>query len=254
MKPKFAFVALAPLLALPAYHRAAQSLRTDGTLPALLLAGPAAMGDPQHLVSATDEPVIEVAGAARDKAVPLATFKKTMTTIFWVGEDATEDNGYIHNFASFWDGDWMKHYGGVDSPDDRKGYLPAAFTPKQNPFYVALPFAELDNEGKLKEIAKKIPGFGSGKPLTKDRWVEVRYRGTSCFAQWQDVGPTNEDDFDWVFGSATRPKNTFGLKAGLDVSPAVADCLGMKDNDETEWRFVDEEHVPDGPWQAIVTR
>ncbi len=182
-------------------------------------------------------------------------FKKTMTTIFWVGEGASDDNGFIHNYSSYWDENWMKHYGGVDSPTKRRGYLPAAFTPKQNPFYIALPFAEVDTEGKLKEIAKKIPGFGENKgPLTRDRWVEIRYKGKSCFAQWQDVGPFGEDDFDWVFGSAKKPRNKQGLKAGLDISPAAAQFLGMADSDKTEWRFVDEKDVPDGPWKAIVTR
>ena len=108
----------------------------------------------------------------------MTQFKKTITTIFWVGEGATEENGYIHNRSSYWDDNWMKHFGGVDSPLNRKGWLPAAFTPKQNPFYVALPFAEVDGDGNLKEIAKKIPGFGQNAgPLTRNRWVEIRYKG-----------------------------------------------------------------------------
>lgn len=181
-------------------------------------------------------------------------FKSAMTTIFWVGEDANDENGHIHNHASFWDANWQKHFGGVDSPANRRGYLPAAFMPKQNPFYVALPFAEVDSEGRFKEIAKKIPGYGTGEPLTKNRWVEIRYHGVSCFAQWQDVGPYGEDDFDWVFGTADKPKNTKDLKAGLDISPAVAQYLKMKDSDRTEWRFVDEKNVPDGPWKEIVTQ
>ena len=185
----------------------------------------------------------------------MTQFKKTITTIFWVGEGATEENGYIHNRSSYWDVNWMRHYGGVDSPQNRKGWLPAAFTPKQNPFYVALPFAEVDGDGNLKEIAKKIPGFGQDAgPLTRNRWVEIRYKGQSCFAQWQDVGPNGEDDFDWVFGSSKKPKNKWGLKAGLDISPASAQYLGIVDSDTTEWRFVDEKDVPDGPWKAIVTR
>ena len=185
----------------------------------------------------------------------MAPFKKTITTVFWVGEGATGENGYIDNYGSYWDSDWMKHYGGVDSPKRRKGFLPAAFTPKQNPFYVALPFAEVDEDGNLKPIAKKIPGFGKNEgPLTKNRWVEIRYKGQSCFAQWQDVGPFEENDFDWVFGNAKKPKNKQGLKAGLDVSPATAQFLGIDGSDITEWRFVDEKDVPDGPWKAIVTR
>jgi hypothetical protein len=188
-------------------------------------------------------------------SIQMYKFKKTVTTIFWVGENATNDNGFISNRGSYWDSNWMKHYGGVDSPSNRKGYMPAAFTPRQNPFYVALPFAEADENGNLKEIARKIPGYGTKNgALTRNRWVEIRYKGKSCYAQWQDVGPFGEDDFDWVFGTASKPKNMQGLKAGLDISPAAAQYIGMKDNDKTEWRFVEEADVPDGPWKVIVTR
>jgi hypothetical protein len=182
-------------------------------------------------------------------------FKQTMTTIFWIGEDANAENAFIPNYASFWDPHWLESFGGVDSPTNRNGYMPAAFTPRENPFYIALPFGETDEDGKLKESAKKIPGYGAGKGLlTRNRWVEIRYNGKSCFAQWQDVGPYEADDFEWVFGNANNPKNTFGLKAGLDISPAAAQYLGMDDSDKTEWRFVEERDVPDGPWKAIITR
>jgi hypothetical protein len=181
-------------------------------------------------------------------------FKSTVTTVFWVGEGATSDNGHIHNYSSYWDVNWMRHFGGVDSPLNRKGYLPAGFTPKQNPFYVALPFAETDSNGELKDVVKRIPGYGDKGPLTKNRWVEIRYNGKSCFGQWQDVGPFGEDDFDWVFGSATKPKNERGEKAGLDVSPAIAGYLGLEGSGRTEWRFADEKDVPPGLWKSVVTR
>ena len=64
----------------------------------------------------------------RSNPSTMTQFKKTITTIFWVGEGATEENAYIHNRSSYWDDNWMKHYGGVDSPLNRKGWLPAAFT------------------------------------------------------------------------------------------------------------------------------
>lgn len=185
----------------------------------------------------------------------MSRFKSTITTVFWVGEAATGENGHIPNYASYWDANWVKHFGGVDSPVSRRGFLPAKFTPKENPFYVALPFAETDRNGRLKASAKKIPGYGQGKgPLTKNRWVEIRYKGKSCYGQWQDVGPFGENDFDWVFGNATKPKNRSGEKAGLDVSPAIAKYIGLTENDRTEWRFVDEKDVADGPWRQIVTR
>jgi hypothetical protein len=214
---------------------------------AVLLAAPACYLGTHDSAYASHDP-------QAGQGIAMSDFKKTITTVFWVGEDANDDNGHIHNHASYWDPDWLKSFGGIDSPKRRKGFMPAGFTPKENPFYIALPFAEVDQNGKLKPVAKKIPGFGEGKPLTRNRWVEVRYKGKSVYAQWADVGPFGEDDFDWVFGNAKQPKNRMGEKAGLDISPAAASYLGMTENDKTEWRFVEESDVPDGPWKVIVTR
>jgi hypothetical protein len=183
-------------------------------------------------------------------------FKVTMTTLFWVGETSNEENDFIPNDQSYWDKDWQENYGGVDDPERRNRHWPAGFTPKQNPFYVALPYGEFTEQGDaLKHNARHVPWYRSGlDPLLKNRWVEIRRDGRSCFAQWQDVGPCGEDDFDFVFGGANKPRNTFDAKAGLDVSPAVWHHLGMTDNGLSAWRFVEEADVPAGPWTEIVTR
>jgi hypothetical protein len=70
-------------------------------------------------------------------------FKRTMTTLFWVGEPSNADNDFIPNDVSYWDQDWQASYGGVDDPERRNGFWPAGFDPKENPFYVALPMASL---------------------------------------------------------------------------------------------------------------
>lgn len=176
-----------------------------------------------------------------------------MTTLFWVGEAADADNAYITNTESYWDEKWQEHFGGVDSPNCRSGYLPCAFTPKENPFYFALPYAEYDANGSVKDTSKKIPWFGKDDlPLLKNRWIRVSHAGVTCYGQWEDVGPNGEDDFAYVFGKA-KPINTFGERAGLDVSPALWKCLQMSDNDETTWEFVDADLVPAGPWKDTVT-
>ena len=109
-------------------------------------------------------------------------------------------------------------------------------------------------DGLLKVEACGIPWYRPGlAPLLKNRWVEVRYNGRSCYAQWQDVGPYDVDDFPFVFGVAEFPQNTFDAEAGLDVSPAVWHALGMKENAPTAWRFVDDAEMPEGPWTEIVT-
>lgn len=185
--------------------------------------------------------------------IRLSPWKSTMTTLFWVGETADADNAYITNTQSYWDEQWQEHYGGVDSPNCRIGFLPCSFVPNENPFYFALPYAEYDESGNLKETVRQIPWYGkdTGQVL-KNRWIVVRHGGSVCYGQWEDVGPNNEDDFGYVFGSA-KPSNTFGEKAGLDVSPALWRCLQMSDNDVTEWAFVDAGVVPEGPWKDTVT-
>ena len=132
-------------------------------------------------------------------------FKVTMTTLFWVGEPSNEENDFIPNDQSYWDKDWQENYGGVDDPERRNRHWPAGFTPKQNPFYVALPYGEFTEQGDaLKHNARHVPWYRSGlDPLLKNRWVEIRRNDRSCFAQWQDVGPCGEDDFDFVFGGAS---------------------------------------------------
>ncbi len=197
---------------------------------------------------------IEHPGTVATPSVPLQKTKTVMTTLFWAGEGSTAENGYISNAQSYWDEQWGQHFGGIDDPESRCGYAPCAFTPKENAFYVALPYAEYNENGTaLKASASKIPWFGKDtKPLIKNRWVEVTYQGKTCYGQWEDVGPYLEDDFSYVFGEA-EPHNTFGLRAGLDISPALWDCLGMTDNAKTSWRFVDNAEVPAGPWTKTIT-
>lgn len=182
-------------------------------------------------------------------------YKKVITTLFWVGETSDKSNGFIPNNKSYWDSEWLKHYGGIDDPQDRCGNYPCGFRPKENPFYFALPYGERDNAGGLKESARLIPWYKEtpkNESILKNTWIEIKNGRKICYAQWQDVGPFETDDFDYVFGKSA-PKNTFGVSAGLDVSPAVWDCLGMKDNAVTEWRFIEKSKVPDGPWKLIET-
>lgn len=49
------------------------------------------------------------------------------------------------------------------------------------------------------------------------------------------------------------PKNTLNDNAGIDVSPAVKDCLNLEDIDKVTWQFVTFSEVPNGPWKNIIT-
>ncbi len=174
-----------------------------------------------------------------------------VTTTFWVGEKPTRNNP-VPNHASSWDGKWAKHYGGYDDPNNRDGYLPANFTPHQNPFYVALPYNDKRINGHKAEARKVIPWFeeeyeGPHKSVCKGRWIAIKYGNKACYAQWEDAGPFRTDHWEYVFGNE-RPKPNLNNGAGLDVSPAVRDYLGMGSTDVTSWRFVEFEEVPFGPW------
>jgi len=148
----------------------------------------------------------------------------------------------------------MTNYGGVDTPkrDQRANYLPVTFTPKQNPFYIALPYNDVTSKGHKPEAASVIPWFKEdyrtpGKTVLKGRWVAVRFKDRVAYAQWEDCGPFRTDHHAYVFGNE-RPKPNLNKGAGLDVSPAVRDYLGIADTDVTDWRFVDFAEVPSGPW------
>ncbi len=88
--------------------------------------------------------------------------------------------------------------------------------------------------------------------MVKNQWVEVRIDGRSAYGQWEDVGPFVEDDAAYVFGTAA-PRNTAGVAAGIDLSPAMRDALGVGDVSVVDWRFVDRSEVSEGPWSQVIT-
>jgi hypothetical protein len=176
------------------------------------------------------------------------------TTWFYVGEPADADNDFISNAPSAWDGQWEAHYGGPDTPTGRNGYYPAGFTPKENPFYFALPYRDIADSGARKPDAGNCPlkNLSSKYSWCKNGWIAIRHGNKVVYAQWEDVGPNNEDDGAYVFGSS-KPTNTFDARAGLDVSPAIRDYLGIGDVSTNDWTFVSASQVPAGPWSTIVT-
>ena len=179
--------------------------------------------------------------------------KEIVTTVFWIGEQPTANNP-VPNHASSWDKNWTRNYGGFDNPDraHRAGYIPVNFTPKQNPFYCALPYNDKASTGHRPEAPNVVPWFkqayqGPAVSTCKGHWVAIRKGSRVAYAQWEDAGPFRTDHWQYVFGNE-RPKPNLNKGAGLDVSPAVRDFLGLNDTDVTDWRFVDFEEVPHGPW------
>jgi len=180
--------------------------------------------------------------------VSYALHENIKASIFYVGEaDST---------TSAWDSDWVASYGGEDTPYSRDNYNPASFTPNENPFYVALPYNDLDDDGGLRkpESSSIIPWATSNdsidSSICKNRWVKITANRKSAYAQWEDVKP-NSNDSDYVFGSQSPSDSS---NAGIFVSPAVRDYLNVDEDSSVEWQFVDYSSVAFGPWKDIETK
>jgi hypothetical protein len=202
-----------------------------------------------------------------------------VATTFWVGEifDASAADG--SQVMSTYDSLWMQSYGGCDgvvkngceteARSSANDYFPSSMTPKENPFYLDLPYDDINNAAAFRERAAVIPwaeeaslaGQSSNQRISymKNRWVKIRMNGKECFGQIEDAGPGQYQDKDYVFGhDDSRPKNKEFNGAGMDVSPALNGCLGFKDlngeDDKVDWQFVDRKDVPAGPWLKLETQ
>ncbi len=180
------------------------------------------------------------------------------TTVFWIGERPTAHNP-VPNNKSTWDSNWYRSFGGYDnpSPSARKDFIPKGFIPKQNPFYCALPFNDVTRGNTKPDVKKMVPWFKDtfvkpGQSILKGRWIAIHHGGRTCFAQWEDCGPFRTDHIGYVFGNE-RPRPNLNHGAGLDISPAVRDYLGLEQNQFCDWKFVEASAVPDGPWKNYGT-
>ncbi len=187
-----------------------------------------------------------------------------VATVFWIGEKPTARNPTPNNKSS-WDVNWQQNYGGFDNPDrtrrNLRTFTPLGFTPRQNPFYIALPYNDVINHTRHKpEASRIIPWFRNtfvkhGSTVCKGRWLHLWNGKKQCYAQWEDCGPFTTNDPHYVFcrTGKTRPINTKNNGAGIDVSPAIRDYMGLKSGDLVAWRFVEFADVPSGPWSRYGT-
>lgn len=218
----------------------------------------------------------DVAPLRRELAPSYPLHTGITATVFWIGEPV--GNGSTENNAiSAYDDRWLRHYGGVDpvGPRRQAPWFPP-FRALENPFYLDLPYDDFLNSGRpragrmhvlpwaAQSAAAVAAAARAGTPysLMKNRWVEVIHVRNGerrvCYGQVEDAGPYVYDDAGYVFGSDdARPRNTLAADAGMDVSPALRDCLGFTglNNDENtvDWRFVDDAQVPAGPWRRVIT-
>jgi hypothetical protein len=227
-----------------------------------------------------------------------------VATTFWVGEVFDENAADGSQVCSTYDDDWAYHWSGVNhgrvpagadacagaivggcdgitganggcSTERRRaanGYFPTRVKPLENPFYLDLPFDDVNDPIAFAERCIVIPWARSpgfvGKcrdrsfSYMKNHWVRIAGpNGKTCYGQVEDAGPSHDDlyhDAQYVFGARNaRPVQGEFNDAGMDVSPALNGCLGFKeldgDSDRVSWRFVDAAAVPKGPWKRVVT-
>ena len=105
---------------------------------------------------------------------------------------------------------------------------------------------------------KNEKDWKDSESMMKNRWVKLINKDIVCYGQIQDAGPYEYDDFKYVFGDGSiKPKNKLANEAGMDVSPALRDCLQFVGENNAEnridWQFIDFAGVPEGPWREIIT-
>ena len=86
--------------------------------------------------------------------------KNIVTTTFWIGEKPTSNNP-VPNHKSSWDANWAQNYGGTDTPDRSRRtseFIPDSFMPRQNPFYIALPYNDKTSNGHKPRRNRSFPG------------------------------------------------------------------------------------------------
>jgi hypothetical protein len=227
-----------------------------------------------------------------------------VSTTFWVGEMFNANLSDGSQACSTYDSQWDLHYSGVATQQlpataagcagsyaggcdgvwssgtcttevrtAGNGYFPSAMTPLENPFYLDLPFDDVNDATAFAERCQVIPWARQIDPTgahcsdpgfsyMKNHWVQiVGPNGHTCYGQVEDAGPSHGTlyhDATYVFGSTdARPIQGQFNDAGMDVSPALNGCLGYAeldgDNDHINWRFIDDQNVPAGPWKSLIT-
>ena len=229
---------------------------------------------PQPSASSPAPPDSLAASTSNARVYPWHT--GVTATTFWVGEPAYPQAR--DGSQSTYDSKWIQSYGGCDGLIVKgcqtqpraasRGYAPTSVTARENPFYVGVPYDDINDAAAFKERAAVIPwandpgyaGKSTDRSFSymKNRWVRLRKDGRECYGQVEDAGPGKYSDRAYVFGSAEHvgPVSP-AAGAGMNVSPALNACLNFREldgvGDKLDWQFVDDRAVPDGPWKSLIT-
>jgi hypothetical protein len=134
---------------------------------------------------------------------------------------------------------------------------------EENPWYVALPFNN--------RVYPSTSIYNS--QVLKNYWLEIinPANNLTCFAQVEDAGPWFVNDDAYVFDPTHRPfsETAFGSmydiyktagigrivtnNAGIDLSPTVAQYIGITGKGPVHWRFADPAKITSGPWLTKVS-
>ena len=175
-----------------------------------------------------------------------------ITTEFWIGEGGSAISS-TDNVGSAWDENWRTSNRGTDNPNDRNGYAPADHAPTVNPFYVALPFNDLALSRRSASVASRVvapstEGWEAGFRLQGPLGGNEECAGARLLCAMGGRWPAGFRSPRICFWKRTTVDTL--TRAGLDVSPAVFQYLGLdgSKNRLTSWKFVDDEDVPPGQW------
>lgn len=296
------------------------TVTATATVTQTVTATPTATATATPTTTATATPTATATATPTASSTPVATSSypnhtNIVSTTFWVGEIFNASLADGSQVCSTYDTQWALHWGGgnqgttpttatacpgsvygscdgvgsgtgtsfkcaTEARSPANGYQPSSGTPKENAFYLDLPFDDVNDSTAFNERCNVIPWAAADNAKTgtnncanssysymKNRWVAITgANGHVCYGQVEDAGPSSGSayhDANYVFGSTdARPANKLfsgdpTQGAGMDVSPALNGCLSFTsldgDNDHVSWKFIDAANVPVGPWTMVVT-
>ena len=180
------------------------------------------------------EPQVFVPTSSRTSTLRYPWKTNIVTTVFWIGEQPTANNP-VPNNEKFLGCELDLQLRRLRQP----GCLESRATTSRSlssrgriRFMCALPYNDVTHGQFKPEAALVIPWFKQsytepGQIGLQGSLARDPQRQSVCYAQWEDCGPFRTDHFQYVFQNE-RPKPNLNRGAGLDVSPAVRDYLGLQ--------------------------